>query len=62
MQWKSIYVLIFGQKKGLTESYLRVKCYFYDEKEERKNILVLALKSFPHPHDAESIKISNKIL
>ena len=43
-------------KKGLTESYLAVNCYFYDEKQEKKNVLILALKLFPHPHYAENIK------
>lgn len=43
-------------KKGLAESYLAINCYFYDENEKRKNVLVLALRLFPHPHSAENIK------
>lgn len=35
---------------------MAVNCYFYDEKQEKKNVLILALKLFPHPHDAENIK------
>jgi hypothetical protein len=43
-------------KKGLSESYLGITGYFYDNCEQVKRVLTLGLKLFPHPHNAENIR------